>query len=121
MATKVVYSPAETAALCAQCHDSINFIQPRPEIPVRAKETMISLQRAGLVIDWARLLLAEGQKRNWPLSTEENELRLANETLGNARLKWHEFHLESVRKQADEAYLKGAKVTEALRKRLRAE
>jgi hypothetical protein len=117
MATKVVYSPAETADLCAQCHDSINFIQPRPEIPVRAKETMMALQRADFVISWAQLLMAEGHKRNWPLGAEENELKLAEETLSDARLKWHEFNLESVRKQADHAYFKGAKVTGTLRKK----
>jgi nitrate/TMAO reductase-like tetraheme cytochrome c subunit len=118
MATKAIYSPAETAGLCAQCHDSINFIQPRPEIPVRAKETMMALQRADLVINWAQVLLAEGQRRNWPLNAEENELKLAEEKLGDARLKWHEFNLDSVRKQADESYFKGAKVKETLRKKL---
>lgn len=78
----------------------------------------MSLQRAGAVISWAQLLLAEGQRRNWPLSAEENELKLAEKTLDEAKVKWHEFNLEGVRKQADEAYLRGAKVKEALRRRL---
>jgi nitrate/TMAO reductase-like tetraheme cytochrome c subunit len=121
MATQVVYSPTETAELCAQCHDSINFIQPRPEIPVRAKETMMALQRADAVISWAQLLLAEGRRRNLPLSAEENEFKLAESALGEARVKWHAFDLENVRKQADEAYFKGVKVKESLRKRLGAE
>lgn len=121
MATKVIYSPTETANLCAQCHDSVNFIQPRPEIPAQAKETMMALQRADAVINWAQLLLAEGRRRNWPLGAEENELKLAENLLGEARVKWHAFDLTSVRKQADEAYFKGAKVKEALRKRLGAE
>jgi nitrate/TMAO reductase-like tetraheme cytochrome c subunit len=118
MATEVVYSPAETANLCAQCHDAINFIRPRPEIPARAKETMMSLQRADAVINWALLLLAEGRKRNQPLDAQGNELRLAEETLGEAKVKWHEFNLETVRKQADESYFKGAKVKDGLRKKL---
>jgi hypothetical protein len=118
MATEVIYSPAETANVCAQCHDSINFVQPRPEIPARAKETMMALQRAYTVINWTRLLMAEGQKRNQPLNAEENELGLAEVTLGEAKVKWHEFNLETVRKQADEAYFKGAKVKDGLRKKL---
>jgi hypothetical protein len=116
MATEVVYSPTETANLCAQCHDAINFIRPSPEIPARAKETMMALQRAGAVINWAQLLLAEGRNQNRPLNVEENELRLAEETLGKAKVNWHAFDLETARRQADEAYFKGAKVKEALRK-----
>ncbi len=121
MATEVVYSPVETANLCAQCHDAINFIQPRPEIPMRAKETMMALQRADAVINWAQLLLAEGRRRNQSLNAEENEFRLAEETLGKARVDWHAFNLENVRRLADEAYLKGAKVKDALRKKLGAD
>ncbi len=118
MATEVVYSPAETAKLCAQCHDSINFIQPRPEIPARAKETMMALQRADAVINWAQLLLGEGRTRNERFNAEESEFRLAEETLADARVKWHAFNLENTRKQAEEAYLKGAKVKDGMRKKL---
>jgi hypothetical protein len=65
--------------------------------------------------------LAEGRRRNWPLGAEENDLKVAEETLGEARVKWHAFNLEGVRKQADDAYFRGVKVKEALRKRLGAE
>jgi nitrate/TMAO reductase-like tetraheme cytochrome c subunit len=121
MATKVIYSPTETAELCAQCHDSINFIKPSPEIPERAKETMTALQRADAVINWSELLLAEGRRRNLRLDAETNELKVAEERLSEARVKWHTFSLEPVRKQADDAFLKGAKVKDGLRKKLSVE
>jgi hypothetical protein len=118
MATEVVYSPTETANLCAQCHDAINFIRPSPEIPARAKETMMALQRADAVINWAQLLLAGGQRQNQTLNSEENELRLVEEALGKAKVNWHAFDLETARRRADDVYFKGAKVKDALRKKL---
>ena len=121
MATKVIYSPAETAALCAKCHDSINFIEPRPEIPARAKETMMALQRAGYVINWARLLLDNGRRMNLSLNEEADEFKTAEDRLREARVMWHTFDLDAVRKQADEAFLNGAKVRDGLRKKLGAQ
>jgi hypothetical protein len=79
---------------------------------------MMALQRADAVINWAQLLLAEGRRQNQPLDAEENELRLVEETLGKAKVNWHTFVLETARRRADEVYFKGAKVKEALRKKL---
>jgi hypothetical protein len=118
MATQVIYAPVETGELCARCHDSINFIQPRPDIPVRARDTMTALQRADLVFRWAQLLIAEGQKKGLSLNAEQNELKLSEQTLGDAKVKWHTFNLDDARKQADNAYLKSNKVKEELRKKL---
>jgi nitrate/TMAO reductase-like tetraheme cytochrome c subunit len=121
MATKVIYSPAETATLCGQCHDSINFIKPRPEIPVRAKETMTALQRADAVINWSQLLIAESRRRNLQLGSEERDLKLAEDTLSNARIVWHAFDLDVVRNRADDAFHRGTKVKDELRKKQSAE
>jgi nitrate/TMAO reductase-like tetraheme cytochrome c subunit len=118
MATRVIYDSWETSALCARCHNAINFMQPRPEIPVRARETMMALQRAGGVIRWAQMLIANGQRRGWRLDAEQNELKRSEELLKTAQVNWHAFQLESVRKQADEAFEKGTKVKEAMRKKL---
>ena len=41
--------------------------------------------------------------------------------LREARVKWHTFDLNTVRKQADGAFLKGAKVKDGMLKRLGAE
>ncbi len=121
MATEVIYSPTETAYLCAQCHDAINFMNPSPEIPVRAKETMMALQRADAVIKWAALMLAEGRRRNLSGAAEADEFKAAEGRLSEARVKWHTFSLDAVRKQADAAFLKGAKVKDELQKRIKAE
>jgi hypothetical protein len=121
MAKKVIYSPDETADLCSRCHDSINSLKPRPEIPARAKETMMALQRADYVIRWARLLLDNGRRMNLSLNEEANEFKTAEDMFREARVKWHTFDLDAFRKQTDEAFLKGTKVRDKLRKRLGAE
>ncbi len=118
MATRAPYSPVDTANLCSRCHNSINSLKPSPEIPARAKETMMALQRADYVIRWARLLLDNGRRRNLSLNEETNEFMTAEDMLREARVRWHTFELENVRKQADEAFIKGTKVKDGLRKRL---
>ena len=121
MATKVIYSPTETANLCSRCHDSINALKPSPEIPARAKETMMALQQAGYVINWGGVLLDNGRRWNLSLNEATNEFKTAEDTLREAIVKWHTFDLENVRKQADWAFLKGTKVRDGMRKRLGAE
>jgi hypothetical protein len=118
MATQVLYSPKETAELCARCHDTLNYLTPRPDIPRRANDTMLAFQRANSVINWAMLLLAEGQRRGLDLKTEQTGLLLSQKLLADAQISWHEFKLEAVRKQADEAFSQGMKVRDGLRRRL---
>jgi hypothetical protein len=121
MATRVIYSPVDTAKLCSRCHDSKNALKPSPEIPTRAKETMMALQRAGYMINWARVLLDHGRMWNLSLKEETNEFKTAEGALRDARVKWHTFDLDAVRKQADGAFLKGTKVKDGLRRRLEGE
>ena len=121
MATRAPYSPVDTAKLCSRCHGSINALKPSPEIPARAKETMMALQRAGYMINWARLLLDNGRRWNLPLNEETNEFQAAEDTLREARVKWHTFDLDAVRKQADGAFLKGTKVKDGMLKKLGAD
>jgi hypothetical protein len=121
MAKQVIYSPVETAKLCSRCHDSINSLKPSPEIPASANETMMALQRADYVIRWARLLLENGRWMNLSLNEETNEFKTAEDLLRDARVKWHTSDLNTVRKQADGAFIKGTKVRDGLRKRLGAQ
>ena len=121
MATRVIYSAVDTANLCSRCHNSINSLKPSPEIPARAKETMMALQRADYMIRWARLLLDNGRRWNLSVNEETNELKTAEDTLREARVKWHTFDLDAVRKQADGAFTKGTKVRDGMRKRLGAD
>ena len=118
MATKVIYSPSETAELCSQCHNAINFLPPRPEIPVQAAEVMSAFQRANGVINWAKLLLAEGARMGLSLKSEQEELKLAETALTEAKTGWHAFELANTRKKADEAFIAASKVKEALRKKI---
>ena len=121
MATRVIYSPVDTASLCSRCHNSINSLKPSPEIPARAKETMMALQRADYVIRWARLLLDNGRMWNLSINEEANEFQAAEDMLLEAKVKWHTFDLDTVRKQADGAFIKGTKVKDGMLKRLGAE
>ena len=121
MATRVIYSAVDTANLCSRCHNSINSLKPSPEIPARAKETMTALQRADYVIRWARLLLDDGRRLHLSLNEEANEFKIAEDALREARVKWHTFDLDAVRKQADEAFIKGTKAKDGLRKKLEGE
>lgn len=118
MATQVVYSPKETADMCARCHDSLNYLKPRPEIPRRANDTMLAFQRANSMLNWAFLLLAEAQKRGFDLKAEQADLQAAKTALQEAQINWHAFNLEAVRKQADAAFFSGMKVRDGLRRKL---
>ncbi len=115
MATKVVYSPDETASLCSNCHNTINgLLPPRPDIPERARDAMFSLQRADFADDWTNLLMAEALRRGRSLKSEQEELKAAHAAIEDARIEWHTFNLDSVRSKADSAFHRIIKVRDAL-------
>ncbi|MCI0392783.1 MAG: cytochrome c3 family protein [Acidobacteria bacterium] len=118
MATQVIYSAKETANLCAYCHNADNFIIPRPDIPRRANDTILAIQRARSVINWANLLLTHGQRSGLSVDAERGDLKHAQETLRDAQVNWHTFNLEAVQKQADDSFHAATKVRDDLRKRL---
>jgi predicted CXXCH cytochrome family protein len=118
MGTQVIYAPQETSNLCARCHDTLNFLQPRPEIPTQAAETMTALQRAKGVVLWASLLQAQAEQRNLPHEAERADLQAARQRLDEAKLNWHTFELAPVRRQADAAFQQGVKARDGLRKKL---
>jgi hypothetical protein len=119
MATKVVYSPEETASMCANCHDTIGgLLPPRPEIPAQARETMQALQRADLMRQWVDWLLADARRRGLSLEDELPELRLAQAALSDAKLSWHRFDLAPVRRQADDAFTRFALSRQRLERKL---
>jgi Cytochrome c554 and c-prime len=118
MANHVIYSGQETANLCAHCHNAANFMPPRFDIPRRANDTMLAIQRAHAVINWANLLLTHSQRSGLSVNAEGKELKHARETLRGAQVNWHTFDLEGVHKQADDSFHTATKVKEDLRKRL---
>jgi Cytochrome c7 and related cytochrome c/Cytochrome c554 and c-prime len=119
MATTVLYTPEETAALCAHCHNTINGILPRrPDIPEKANEVMQAIRRANVVVLWADRLLEQGQNKKVDLSAEQQEMKIVRALLAEAKISWHAFNLDVVRKKADEAFEMGTKVKDALRQKL---
>lgn len=119
MATTVLYTPEETAALCAHCHNTVNGIMPRrPDIPEKANEVMQSIRRANVVVLWADRLLEQGQNKEVDLSAEQQEMKIARALLAEAKISWHAFNLDVVGKKADEAFKMGEKVKDDLRKKL---
>jgi hypothetical protein len=53
---------------------------------------------------------------NLSLNEDTNEFKTAEDTIREAIVRWRTFELENVRKQADDAFLKGSKVKDKLRR-----
>jgi hypothetical protein len=119
MASQVLYSPDETAAVCATCHNSPNKLMPlRPEIPAQANEVMQSIRRANTVVVWADRLFDEADNRKMDVSELKKEQQIVKAVLAEAKISWHAFNLDSVRRKADEAFAMGTKVKDLLRAKL---
>jgi hypothetical protein len=96
-------------------------MKPRQDIPVQARETVMAMQRAERVIELAQLFITHGRMLGRDLTAEANELKLPEEILRQTKVKWHSFNLDGIRKQSDEAFLKGTKIKDGLRKKLTSE
>lgn len=119
MASAVVQTPTEMAALCARCHNTVGGPLPaRPEIPENAKDVMEALNRANTMVVWADRLLEVGQQKKMDLTEETNQLKLVRATLIEAKVGWHALGFEAVRRKADEAFESGTKVKDRLMKKL---
>lgn len=119
MASEVIYTPEQTAKLCASCHDSSNALMPkRPEIPGKAEEAMQAIGRANMVTLWAERLVDEAKNRKLEVADFEREMKVTRSMLAEAKIAWHAFNLEAVRKKADAAFETGTKLKDALRTKL---
>lgn len=119
MATNVLYTPGETAALCAQCHNAPNKLLPqRPDIPEKASEAMQAIRQANTVVLWAERLVTEGRNKKVDISVEEQEMQIVRVMLADAKVGWHAFNLEAVRNKANAAFEKGTKLKDDLRQKL---
>jgi ssDNA-binding Zn-finger/Zn-ribbon topoisomerase 1 len=120
MASQVLYTPEETASLCATCHDSPNkLMTPQPEVPQKANDVMQSIRRANLVVVWADRLFDEADNRKVDVSEERKEQKIVKAVLAEAKISWHAFNLDSVRRKADDAFEMGTKVKDSLRAKLK--
>jgi hypothetical protein len=112
MGNAVVAFPAETSALCAQCHSK------QPEIPQKAGQVMEAIDRANGIVIWADRLLDAGREKKLDLKAEDAEMKAVRAALAEAKADWHTFGLDPVQKKADDAFLKGTQAKDALMKRL---
>ena len=119
MASQLIYTPEEAAQLCTTCHDSAKpLMARRPDIPQKANEVMILLQRANGVVLWANGLITDGKNKKVDISGEEMKMTNTREMLADAKASWHTFNLDAVRQKADAAFDSGSKVKDALLKKL---
>jgi hypothetical protein len=119
MASEVIYTPEQTSKLCASCHDSSNALMPkRPEIPGKADEVMQSIRRANMMVLWADRLIDDAHLKKMDVAEEEKEMKVVRAMRAEAKVSWHAFNLDVVRKKSDAAFEEGTKVKDALRKKL---
>jgi hypothetical protein len=119
MASAVAKSPADAAAKCASCHNTVNGPLPaRPDIIARAKEMMEAIGRANTMIVWADRLLEVGQQKQMSLTEEAERLKTTKAMLSEAQVAWHALSFGIVRKKADASFELGTKVKDQLMKKV---
>lgn len=119
MASEVIYTPEQTAQLCATCHDSASSGLPRqPELGGRASETMQAIRRASMMVAWADRLVEELDKRKLEGTADKAEMKEVRAQLGEAKASFHTFATAAARQKADAAYERGTRLKDRLRQRL---
>jgi hypothetical protein len=118
MASQVVAFPAETTALCAQCHDASGTLPRRPDIGVRAGKVMEAFERANGIVAWADRLVDAAVEKKIAIDTEKASLLVVQSTLSEAKAAWHGFTFEAPERLASEAFRKGTVVKDKLMTRL---
>lgn len=114
MATSVIYSAPDTAALCATCHRSNGPAAQWLAAPNQAGDTIAAFSRADEVLEWSRYLVATGKKRHLSFVQEEAELLRLEKTMRQAKLEWHAFDLQASRAKADQVFLQATKLKDKL-------
>jgi nitrate/TMAO reductase-like tetraheme cytochrome c subunit len=119
MASEVIYTPEQTAAMCASCHNATASSLPKqPQIGEQAAATMQAIRRASMVTAWADRLLEEATKRQVATPADAEQLAATQRTLDEAKAGFHTFAPEPVRSRADAAYEQGTRLKDTLRQKL---
>ncbi|MFZ4794024.1 MAG: cytochrome c3 family protein [Blastocatellia bacterium] len=119
MASEVIYTPEQTAEMCAKCHDATNSGLPRnPGMGTGANEAMQAIRRASMIVAWADRLLDEAGRRKMDPGTDQEEMRRVRALMGEAKAGFHTFETGNVRQRADAVYEQGTRLKDALRKKL---
>jgi hypothetical protein len=90
----------------------------RPEIPDKAEEVMQAIGRANMMTLWAERLVEQARNRKLAMDEYEREMKVTRAMLAEAKIGWHAFNLEVVRKKADAAFETGTKLKDALHAKL---
>lgn len=120
MASAVVTTADEGAALCARCHtaDGTTAAAKHADVPDKAREVVAAFERADGMVVWADGLLGAAKDRKVDVAAEQAQLDAARAALGSAKADWHAFTLTGVRERADGAFEQATKAKDALRKKL---
>ena len=120
MASNVIVTPADGAALCSTCHvaGGKTAASKHLEVPAKAQEVMASLERADGIVVWAQGLLDAAKERKLDVAAEEKDMAAVKALVADAKSAWHTFTLVGVTDKADKAFQQGTKVKDALRKKL---
>lgn len=79
---------------------------------------MQSIRRANLIVVWVDRLFDEAETRKMDVSEEKKEQRIVEAVLAEAKITWHSFNLDPVRKKADDSFEIGTKVKDSLHAKL---
>ena len=119
MASEVIYTPEQTAAMCSSCHDSASTSLPRqPAVATQAAETMQAIRRASTMVAWADRLLEEADNRKMAASAEHEQMKTVRRLLNESKAGFHTFVTDEVRRKADTAWEQGTQLKDGLRKKL---
>jgi hypothetical protein len=118
MATSVITWPPDTAALCAKCHSASGVASSYAQVPTQAGATIAAFSRADGIVEWARELMREGQRKKLSFKTEDAQLKQFEQSLKDAKTQWHAFNLTDSRRTADEVFREATKVKDGIWKRL---
>lgn len=120
MASSVVTTAAEGAQLCARCHTTGSGTPAAKfaAVPAKAEEVMASIERANGMVVWANGLLDGARERKVNVAAEEKEMQAVVALLKEAKASWHAFSMVGVSEKADQAFERGTKVKDALRKKM---
>ena len=119
MTSSVARAPADGHALCTFCHNTLNGPLPqRSDIPRRAQSTLDAIVRTNYMIGWINELLEKARKRKLSVRAEEEDLRLLRLSLGEVKIGWHAFTLESPAVKAEKTFRQAVTLKDNLIKRL---
>lgn len=82
----------------------------------RAQAALV--REAVLGDDDLRRVLDVARERKVDVAAEDRDLRAVDAMLKEAKANWHAFSLTGVKEKADQAFERGTKVKDALRKKL---